>query len=265
MKSLISRTPRSATALKILAVALMLLDHIHQMWAHAGAPAWLNMLGRPVFPIFLFIMAESWHYTRSKEKLLCRLLIASWLMAVINLVLAELLFPSDDITLTNNAFGTFFIATLYMMAYDMAKAALKEANIRKLVGAALIVLTPVLTILIPVTLATSTSEPPPAWLIRIILLIPSVFLAEGGPAFIALGLLFYVFRTRRPAQIITLAAISSGYYMLNPSSIQWMMIFAAIPIILYNGKKGAGLKNFFYAFYPAHIYILYIISMMLTH
>ena len=40
----------SATALKLLAAALMLLDHVHQMFAAVGAPMWLTMLGRPVFP-----------------------------------------------------------------------------------------------------------------------------------------------------------------------------------------------------------------------
>ena len=43
-----------ATALKLLAMALMTADHIHQMFAPAGAPLWLTILGRPVFPLFLF-------------------------------------------------------------------------------------------------------------------------------------------------------------------------------------------------------------------
>lgn len=39
-----------------------------------------------------------------------------------------------------------------------------------------------------------------------------------------------------------------------------MMILAAIPIVLYNGEKGRGMRNFFYIFYPAHIAIFAIIS-----
>ena len=41
---------------------------------------------------------------------------------------------------------------------------------------------------------------------------------------------------------------------------QWMMIFSLIFILMYNGKKGYGLKWFFYIFYPLHIAILYLIS-----
>jgi len=57
----------NATTIKLIAVLLMAFDHIHQMYAWNGAPLWLTILGRPVFPMFLFISAESFHYTQSEE------------------------------------------------------------------------------------------------------------------------------------------------------------------------------------------------------
>ena len=45
----------NATNLKYLAVALMFLDQIYQMFGSMGAPIWLTMLGRLSFPIFLFL------------------------------------------------------------------------------------------------------------------------------------------------------------------------------------------------------------------
>ena len=42
---------------------------------------------------------------------------------------------------------------------------------------------------------------------------------------------------------------------------------AAVPMCLYNGKRGTvngKLKYFFYAFYPAHLLILYVISLLIT-
>ena len=41
---------------------------------------------------------------------------------------------------------------------------------------------------------------------------------------------------------------------------EWYGALAAIPMLLYNGKRGGGHKAFFYLFYPAHIYILYALS-----
>lgn len=42
-----------------------------------------------------------------------------------------------------------------------------------------------------------------------------------------------------------------------------MMAFAIIPLVMYNGKLGRSMKGFFYAFYPIHIWVLYIIASLL--
>ena len=35
----------------------------------------------------------------------------------------------------------------------------------------------------------------------------------------------------------------------------------ALPLLLlYNGKRGKGHKRFFYIYYPAHVYVLYLIQ-----
>ncbi|HIU15864.1 MAG TPA: Tat pathway signal protein, partial [Candidatus Ventricola intestinavium] len=41
---------------------------------------------------------------------------------------------------------------------------------------------------------------------------------------------------------------------------EWYGVFAVIPMLCYNGKRGRGYKALFYAFYPAHIYVLYGLS-----
>ena len=44
----------------------------------------------------------------------------------------------------------------------------------------------------------------------------------------------------------------------------WMGGFLAAPLLLcYNGQRGRGYRHFFYAFYPAHIYLLYALSWLL--
>ena len=46
---------------------------------------------------------------------------------------------------------------------------------------------------------------------------------------------------------------------------EWMGAGAALIMLLYNGQRGRGIKNFFYVFYPAHVYILYILSCGVYH
>jgi len=90
---------------------------VDEMFYWHGAPMWLTMLGRPVFPLFLFMSAEAFHYTRDRKKYQRRLLAGTWVMAVITTVLQRV-FPMNDVILINIAFSTFFVAALWMDAYD---------------------------------------------------------------------------------------------------------------------------------------------------
>lgn len=70
----------NATNLKYFAIILMVLDHIHQMFREFGTPSWLSIFGRLVFPILLFLFADSFHYTRSRKKLMIRILLINELV-----------------------------------------------------------------------------------------------------------------------------------------------------------------------------------------
>ena len=248
----------TAFTLKIMAFVLMVLDHIYQMWAHFDAPLWLTMLGRPVFPIFLFLIAESFHYTRNRKKLLLRLLIASQLMTIVNLLLNSYILPNHDIILINNAFSTFFISVLYMLFYEIFKDGIKQKSAKKIIGSLVLASLPILVV-IPIGYI-AFYENSPLWLIRALSLIPNAVIVEGGTVMVFLGFMFYALRPWRWAQALVLLALSVLQFIVDPTSIQWMMVFAIVPIFLYNGEKGRSMKNFFYIGYPLHIYLLYILA-----
>lgn len=248
------------TTLKIIAVVLMFMDHIHQMFLCAGAPTWLTMVGRLVFPIFLFAAAESFHYTHSKRKYLQRLLFASWGMTLFTLLLQQAV-PNENVVLMNNAFSTFFLTGLYMLFWDWFIQGIRKKEIKLIIKAVLFSFIPVLCALLPVLLVTSESISYSVmrYLTVAIMFIPNILTVEGGFAFVLLGLLFYIFREKRSIQIAVLLIMSVLTYLIS-GGFQWLMCLASIPMVLYNGERGRGMKGFFYVFYPAHIGILYLIS-----
>jgi len=229
----------NATNLKYLAVALMFLDQIYQMFGSMGAPIWLTMLGRLVFPIFLFLAADSFHYTHDRMSYLRRLLYMSWFMIIGNAI-----------------------------TWDLLAKGLRDKSNKELIQGIGVFLLPILSS-IPVVILAGIFETPNAnplfvQIVAFILsLVPSIIMVEGGFVMVILGLLFYIFRTNRIAQIIVLAVISVIAHLFDPTGVQWMMVFAAIPMYFYNGERGSGNKNFFYIFYPAHIYLLWILASLI--
>lgn len=253
----------NATTIKLMAVVLMFLDHIHQMFATAGAPIWLTMIGRPVFPLFLFIASESFFYTRNKKKYLQRLLFASLGMTIFTFVLQRII-PNENVVLMNNAFSTFFVTALYMQSWDWFMDGMQKKAPKQIMKAILCCFIPILCAL-PIYLigVLSFYENIPNFIVQILaffsLLIPNILTVEGGYLLVVLGTLFYIVRKYRFIQIIILLALSMLVYR-SGNNIQWLMCLAAIPMALYNGKCGYGIKKFFYIFYPVHIGFFYIIS-----
>ncbi|WEV60973.1 TraX family protein [Streptococcaceae bacterium ESL0729] len=242
--------------LKLFGVVLMVIDHIHQMFEYAGVPTYFSMIGRLVLPIFLFTLSEGFHYTRDKGKYLKRLFIGALSMNILNILISRL-FPMMDfgVVLINNVFMTMFISAIFMLAYDRIRE-------KKYLKAAILVGLPLLATVIGMVLMGVL----PIVGAYFMIFVPNFITLEGGVISALLGLGFYIFRDKRWVQYLLiilagiLSASSGNFTNLFTSNFQWMLVFSIIPIALYNGQKGGGSKYFFYIFYPAHIYILYILS-----
>lgn len=245
----------NSNQLKIIGCVLMVMDHIHQMFYINGVPDWFTWLGRLVAPIFLFLCAEGFFYTHNRKKYMIQLYIGFAFMSIASNILSNVL-PSENV-LMNNIFGTLFLCTLYMSAMDFLKKGVQEKNGKNIFKGIGLMLLPVLTSVLVIAVISIPNISP--LILQLVMLIPNLITTEGGFLFVALGVWFYIFRTNRWLQCAGLAALSVIIFLMG-DPVQALMIFAIVFMLLYNGQRGNGNKYFFYIFYPAHIYILYILA-----
>ena len=245
------------SAIKMIGVILMVICHINQMFYLYGVPTWLDWFGRLVAIIFLFFCAEGFFHTHNRKKYMLQLLVGFELMNIVSFLLSRAM-PSE-VVLMNSIFGTLFLAAFLMLAADTIRDGVKAKHGGKIAGGILLMLAPVAaSALVIVMLPLMSDGVLPAWSSMFFIAVPSFITTEGFFYYPSLGLLFYLLRKNRMIQLIPLVIFSIANAVMG--STEWMAIFAAIPILLYNGQRGKGSKYFFYIFYPAHIYAFYIIS-----
>ena len=265
----------SDTSLKEIALALMVLDHIHYFFSFTGAvPEWFSMLGRVSAPLFLFCTAEGFAHTHDRRTYLLRLWGMGVGMGLIQFVIGVGLGRrADGFYPMNGILRDLTVACLLWQGIDWLR--------QRRLGRALALVGGVGVLWPAVSLALVAALPPagqlPLYFLSWTVLPNWAFSTDGGVGFILGGVLLYALRGRRKIQVLAWAAwafwidmgsvsyllrmgggISLGQAMLL--SYQWMEVFAAPLMLLYNGQRGAGHKQLFYWFYPAHVYGLYAVS-----
>lgn len=236
----------SGNALKIIAAITMLIDHIGVI-LYPNSLA-LRAVGRLAFPIFAFFIAEGCRYTKNKTKYFCLLST----LAVLCQVVARIAVPSNDLMSILLTF-TGSVALIYALQFakkcTFARAKWYQTTLAWLLflggvaGAYFLtetvqfdygfwgMLTPVFA-----SLFDFKRDPAPAFLQKLDKL-PLRILCTAIPLFM-LGLM--------------------GERFGLP---QWYAFFSLVLLLLYSGERGKWkMKYFFYIFYPAHLVVLYGIS-----
>ncbi|MBQ9424435.1 MAG: hypothetical protein IJU42_00635 [Erysipelotrichaceae bacterium] len=215
------------TMLKLIAMTSMVFDHAGDLFFHDQL--WMRMIGRLAMPLFSFCIAEGYRYTKDRKKYLLRI----GLFALISEIPFDLAFTGKIDLSHQNIMLTFFLSILALMISDRIRGDGK--NTWKTILSYLVVLfTAILTLVVKADYT--------------LFAVIAVFL-------------FHIFEEKKHWIRCTVGVAflaltrTMGYYCTTGLSI--------IPLLLYNGKKGKGLKWLFYLFYPGHLLLLYLIRVFL--
>ncbi len=246
----------------------------------------MRLIGRLGFPIFCFLLVEGFQKTRNVKKYAFRL----GLFALISEIPFDLAFSGKVLEFGyQNVYFTLFFGMLSLCACDFLMKHELPAALQWLLTAA--------GILAPgayfysMGLQSGIFAMPQqvavgiAVFLAVLMLGVFVFLAvkKGLPyarkrcavvAAVVLAMLLADFlKTDYSGMgVLTIAVMYSfrkrkvicmlmGCIVLSLMSISEVPAFLTlIPVALYNGKRGLKMKYFFYAFYPAHLFIIWLIT-----
>lgn len=267
MQQLTTTTPTSkgltGFQIKIIALVLMLLDHIYYFFEFTGAiPIWFSWLGRLSAGLFLFTVVEGFIHTHNRKAYFWRIWAMGAAMGVIKYILMLFFTRPDGFFPENGIFQTFTVLLILWQGIDWLKQKhwLKGLLALLLPFAALAVL-----------FALPGNIQGWAYLLQVTVC-PLPLITEGGLPILVEGLILYTFHKNRKLQVGLWALFVIGWNLYAGIIMQlsfaeyftvgyeWMGVFAGVLMLLYNGQKGKSMKGLFYAFYPAHVYILYALS-----
>ena len=211
--------------LKTIALISMLIDHTGcALFPHLAI---LRYLGRLAFPIYCFLLTEGALHTKDIRKYIFRLLIFALVSEI----------PFDLALMDGRLFYMKHQNVFFTLAIGVAMIGICEYLGRRI-------------------------SPGKVWILHVAVFAAAALIAEYAEVdYHARGIMviaaFYFFRNEAAIKYFLVAMVL--FYMggKEPAAVISLLL-----IDLYNGKRGsqpAALKYGFYAFYPVHLTILYLI------
>lgn len=194
----------SGTALKTIALVLMLMDHIHYFFEFTGCiPEWFSMLARLSAPLFLFCTVEGFAHTHDRKRYFFRIWCIGAGMAAVQffMIYAKAFRRGDGFYPQNAIFQDFVLLCVIWQGIDWVRAKKYGkgiAAIAAVVGwpylfAAVLGMFPQLMQrpIVSTVLAFVITSPVPMW----------TSITDGGWSYLVGGVLLYLLRNHRKAQV----------------------------------------------------------------
>lgn len=212
----------------------MLIDHIGYFFIPAQTSLYLvfRCLGRIAAPLFWFAFVEGYKHTSNKKKYFVRLAISALLMGLGNCLIG--LFANKTISLTMP--NMFLSLSLSIIIIELLQSLFKSKSVLEVFSKGMYVVG------IGAMIGFFAEY---GWFV--LLIVPSLYFIQD--------------KYMKCIMYCTWGFVISCL-LSNPY--QMYMLIAVIPFLLYTDEKPKkSAKWFFYYFYPAHIWILYLAHYLL--
>lgn len=220
----------TSNQLKLIAMVTMTIDHIGMILFPQNL--WFRVIGRLAFPIYAFLIAEGCHHTRSIPKYLRSVALMALLCQTVSFLVVGSLYQCILVTFSMS------IALVFLMQ----KAKQTRSFLLYLTFAAALTAVWFVTETLPHLLSGTDYD------------VDYGFLGVILP--VAVWLM-----PRKRYKLLAAAAVMLVMALNN--WFQWFALGALLLLAFYNGQRGRhNIKPLFYWYYPAHLGVLHLISML---
>lgn len=276
----------NAFQLKIIALVTMTIDHLaafgFEIPPFSAYYTPLRIIGRIAAPVFLFLLVQSSRHTRNRKAFLLRLYLAGAATGLFTTATNFFLGESFGYFTPGNIIFTFFYTVLYIHLAEVFLHGWKTHNLKKAFLALALFGISFLPNLVWEWLVLPADAP-----LRYQMLAAGLrdsFLPANlygdldyGLPFMVLGVALYFAGTRRRQCLVftgfwLLCLVGWGTGLFVPwlhgiphfatycNAIQLWMVLALPFMCLYNGQRGPSVRGLFYAYYPLHRYVIFMIG-----
>ena len=286
----------TAFAIKLLAMVLMLMDHVgwwlfHENFISRGMYLLMRSMGRMAFPLFCFLMVIGFEHTKNRTKYLTRLTGFS-IISQIPFVLvmttanytaemaAQLSFspPAPGYVLLALAVGLMWYKSVRADCTALIPVLALLAGMSTLKLGGIFLLRPDMNVLYTLAFALAVICVADSFMSRdghsrreymqaAALLCALLIIwdrADYGLDGILLIVTLWLFRDTRWQQLLMLLVWCAVHYTPTVAETGYFICAAlsALPIYHYNGRLGKSMKTAFYLVYPLHLSVLGILSLL---
>lgn len=236
----------SALVLKLIAAVSMCVDHVGIVLF--PKVVWLRYIGRLAFPLYAYFIAEGFRYTHDRLHYFLRIFLLGLGCQIVYTVAEKQLYLGVLLT--------FSMSVAVMACVSRLKTALTVPDTPTGERGRCVALSALLCALAVGTVFLICSSVTVDYGFCGVMLPVLVSLSEKKPVRLAL------FSVGVAAVLLECAGLP-GAFVVNDFVMQAFSLLTIPLVVLYNGRLGKyKLKYFFYIFYPAHLAVIYLISLI---